>query len=199
MFSVTRLRSCPFKHQFEMRIYGILILCYVTHRRGIWFYVISSIFHLSSSPSSLSIMSGRCSGHKSPEKLTEPMRRGQMFLGMNPPLSVSFDPAHSVFNMACVCCSQVQWKEFRFCLVAPGAQAAPLWVRELALRVLLYCVCRRLYRCPEAVMRKNSLFKQAEIHPFQAYSFHLETYINVHLMQSLIEDSCFLSNASNLV
>lgn len=65
---------------------------------------------------------------------------GQMFLGMCPPLSVSYDPVHSECNVACVCCSQLEWKYFWFCTIAPGeesctqtAQSSPLWLLGLAL------------------------------------------------------------------
>lgn len=62
-----------------------------------------------------------------------------MFLGMNPPLSVSFDPAHSVFNMACVCVVP-NWsgKNSGFASLRAELRRSPLWVRELALGVLLY-------------------------------------------------------------
>lgn len=78
----------------------------------------------SSSLPSLPIMSGRCSRRESPEKVTEPMRQGKCFracIHLWAPLMIRFIPC----LMACVCCSQLEWKYLEFCSIAPGEEEEP--------------------------------------------------------------------------
>lgn len=65
---------------------------------------------------------------------------GQMFSAMCPSLCVSYYSVHSeftpVFNTACSCCSQLEWKYLGFCSIAPGEESCewkcPNWAAKIS-------------------------------------------------------------------
>lgn len=81
---------------------------------------------------------------KAPEKVTEPLRWGQMFLGMHPSQCISYYPVHSEFtlvfkhSMLVLFPTGVEMFTFCFCSAAPGeelktTQRVLHWLLKLAL------------------------------------------------------------------
>lgn len=146
----------------------------------------------------------------------------QMISGMCPSPRVSYYSVRSeftlVFNIACLCCSQLEWKYLGFCSIAPGEESCDSKSPNLAAKISTHgCYCRPQagrdgvwhlnWVCLEEfadVLKQwwgkwreentptSFLSRLRSCSHIVRHFFHLYTYMKVHLMQNLIEVVSFL-------